>query len=146
MHTTQYRTDVGATLAEGLVGAARASLGDTLRSVVYFTPADFDVLYVRQDIGGDPDAVRERKGRLVGYEATGFAEAPVRTALAAESDDDGIGPYEFTVRFHGDGFVARVIEGEAGVLLTTDDMEVDAFEEAATAVRSLLRGRDPAGR
>ncbi|MFC3478217.1 DUF7522 family protein [Halobacterium litoreum] len=72
------------------------------------------------------------------FERTGFAEGPVRTAIADRAGDSDIGPYEFTVRFHRDGFVVRVIQGDAGVLFTTDAMNVDAFEDAATAIRGLL--------
>lgn len=137
METTH--TEVGEQLASELVAAARTGLGDLLRSVVYFTPAGFDVLYVRSDVDGGGSSAREAADRLVDFETVGFAEAPVRTVLAT-SEAVGIGPYEFTVRVHRDGFVVRVIEGEGGVLLTTDAMDSDAFEEAATAARALLRG------
>ena len=136
-HTTH--TGVDGKLAEELVAAARTGLGDLLRSVIYFTPAEFDVLYLRSDIYADEAEGREAKGQLVDFETVGFAEAPVRTAVAG-SEPAGIGPYEFTVRVHRDGFVVRVIEGEGGVLLTTDAMDIGAFEEAATAARALLGG------
>jgi hypothetical protein len=138
MQGKTFRTGIDDELADALVTAARTSLGDTLRSVVYFTPSEFDVLYIRADLDDDPGAVRERKGKLVDFEVTGFAEAPVRTGVAAAASGPDIGAYEFTVRFHGNGFVARVIEGDAGALLTTDEMDVSAFEDAATAVGKLL--------
>lgn len=137
METSPFRTDITDELAESLVRTARTSLSDTLRSVVYFTPSQFDVLYTRQDLYESPEASREAKADLVGFERLGFAEAPVRSGETGDGEPS-IGPYEFTVRFHRDGFVARVIEGDHGVLLTTDSMEVDAFEEAVTAVGRLL--------
>lgn len=123
------------------MSAVRPSLGDELRSVVYFTPAEFDVLYVRSDLYESPAAARESKSRLVDFEVTGFGETQVRSAISAEREPSSIGDYAFTVRFHEDGFVVRVLPGDAGVLFTTDSMDVSAFEDAATAVKRLLAGR-----
>ena len=123
-----------------IVAAARTGLGDQLRSVIGFTPGSFAVLYTRADLYEPGVDVPEVKRPLVELERVGFAEAPVRTALSADAPGTHIGPYDFTVRFHEDGFVARVIEGDRGVLLTTDSMDVRAFREAATAIRTLLRG------
>ncbi|WP_255194180.1 DUF7522 family protein [Natronobeatus ordinarius] len=134
-----FRTDCSTDLATGIVSAARTSLGDTLRSAVYFTPSAFDILYLRQDLYDSSDAARTAKQQLVELERAGFAEVPIRTLVAAEGTVSDIGPYEFTVRFHDDGFVVRVLQGDAGVVLTTDSMNVSAFEDAATAVRRLLR-------
>lgn len=136
-----FRTAIDDGLAENVVSAGRTGLGDTLRSVVYFTPSEFDVLYVRRDLYESPEAAREAKSRLIDFEMTGFAEAPIRSALSQRAQRSDIGPYEFTVRFHEEGFVVRIIEGDAGVLFTTDDMDVSAFEDAASAIRSLLAGR-----
>ena len=139
MNDRQYRTGVDPTTADELVSAARTGLGDTLRSIVHFTPSTFDVLYARRDLYDDHGAVRDAKSRLVAIERSGFAEKPLRTALGGDSlGRTSIGPYRFTVRFHDGGFVVRVIEGDSGVLLTTDEMDVRAFEEAAVAVRRIL--------
>jgi hypothetical protein len=135
-------TGIDEELADGLVSAARTSLGDTLRSVVYFTPSRFDVLYVRQDLYDSPEAAREAKSRLVDFERVGFAEAPVRTAISTDDDASGIGPYAFTVRFHEDGFVVRILGGDAGVVLTTDAMNVTAFEDVAGSIRALVSTSD----
>jgi hypothetical protein len=138
MDTETFRTRIDGERAENIVSAVRTSLGDSLRSVVYFTPSEFDVLYVRQDLYESPAAARESKSRLVDFEVSGFGEAQVRTAVAAEREPSSIGEYEFTVRFHEDGFVVRVLGGDAGVLFTTDAMDVNAFEDAETAVKHLL--------
>jgi hypothetical protein len=138
MDERPFETEIGDDAAESLVSATRTSLGDTLRSVVYFTPSAFDVLYVRSDLSDSRRRVRTAVSRLVEIERIGFAERPVRSAIA-ESDRGGtIGRYAFTVRFHEDGFVVRVLQGDAGVLLTADSMDVDAFEDAAAAVRRVL--------
>ncbi|MFO8114766.1 MAG: hypothetical protein R6U01_05305 [Halorubrum sp.] len=139
MADRQYRTGIDPATADGIVSAARTGVGDTLRSVLHFTPASFDVLYVRRDLYDTPEAARDAKSRLVAIERSGFAEKPLRTALGEGSlERTSIGPYRFTVRFHDDGFVVRVLEGDGGVLLTADEMDVRAFEEAAIAVRELL--------
>jgi hypothetical protein len=137
MENRQFRTDITAELAEAIVRTARTSVSDTLRTVVYFSPSQFDVLYTRQDLYESPETTREAKAELVEFERMGFAEAPVRS-VSSEGRHPTIGPYEFTVRFHRDGFVVRAIEGDHGVLLTTDSMEVDAFEEAVSAFKRLL--------
>jgi len=138
MSTAPVETDLDPDAADRLVSAARTSLGDTLRSVVYFTPSAFDVLYVRQDLYNTAAAAREAKSQLVEFERLGFAEKPVRTLLAQQGDGSDIGPYRFTVRFHEDGFVVRILGNDDGVLFTTDSMDVRAFEEAAIAIRRLL--------
>jgi hypothetical protein len=140
MAPKSFKTDITPETADSVVSAVRTSVGDTLRSVVYFTPSAFDVLYVRQDLYESDEAAREAKGRLVELEQVGFAERPVRTAIARERDRAGIGDYGFTVRFHENGFVVRLIEEDAGVLLTADRMDVTAFREATTAARRLLGG------
>ena len=132
-------TGIGGDTAESVVSAARTSLGDSLRSVVYFTPSAFDVLYARQDLYASDDAAREAKAELVDLERVGFAERPVRTRLARRESGSEIGAYGFTIRAHEDGFVVRALEGDAGVLLTADSMDVSAFEEAITAVRGVCR-------
>ncbi|MBX0285536.1 DUF7522 family protein [Haloarcula salinisoli] len=138
MYEVPFQTDIETTFADSVVSAARTSLGDTLRSVVYFTPGAMDVLYVRQDLYESRQRAVEAKARLVEFERVGFAEAPVRTALSPPTAEDGIGAYDFTVRVHGEGFVVRVLADDDGVLLTTDDMDVEAFEEAAVAIRRFL--------
>jgi hypothetical protein len=138
MEQMSYETRIDVELADSVVSAVRTSLGDTLRSVVYFTPSAFDVLYTRRDLYDSAAIMTETKSRLVDFERTGFAEGPVRTTLAGMEGGSDIGPYEFTVRFHEDGFVVRIMQGDVGVIFTTDDMDVTAFEDAASAIRKLL--------
>jgi hypothetical protein len=135
--TDDYHTEVTEQLADQLVSAARTGLGDSLRSVVYFTPSKFDVLYVRRDLYDSPEALDRAKSRLVDSEVVGFAEASVRRAAQGGAASD-IGQYGFTVRVHDEGYVIRVLDGDRGVLLTTDSMDVDEFEETAVAVRKLI--------
>lgn len=140
MEQTRYETRIDQSFAESVVAAARTSVGDDLRSVVYFTPAAFDVLYVRSDLYESPAAARPAKAGLVEFERVGFAERRERSALSARGATPTVGPYEFTVRFHADGFVVRVLTATAGVLLTVDDVDVAAFEDAVAAIRGFLEG------
>jgi hypothetical protein len=143
-----FETNIDGRLAERIVSAARTGLGDELRSVIYFTPSAFDLLYLRSDLYGTPEAARRAKSELVDIERVGFAEVPVRSALVSErrgrdrTRQSTIGPYEFTVRFHADGFVARILNDDSGVLLTTDALDVDEFRTAAGSITSLLSDRD----
>jgi len=123
---------------DAIVSAVRTSLGDTVRSVIYFTPSAFDVLYVRQDLYGSSDEIHEAKSQLVEFERVGFAEGPIRTAIAQREGGSDIGPYHFTIRVHDRGFVVRVIVDDAGVLFTADAMDIAAFEDAAAAIVRLL--------
>ncbi|MDS0281692.1 DUF7522 family protein [Haloarcula onubensis] len=141
MYETPFETEIDTQVADSVVSAARTSVGDTLRSVIYFTPSAMDLLYVRRDLYDSRRRAIEAKSRLVEFERVGFAEAPVRTALSAPRDPESIGPYDFTVRVHEDGFVVRVLAEEDGVILTTDDMDVEAFDEAAVAITKLLRAQ-----
>jgi hypothetical protein len=123
---------------DAIVSAARTGLGDSLRSVVYFTPSTFDVCYLRRDLYESSAEAFTAKERLVEIERVGFAEHPVRSTIARRTAVHDIGEYEFTVRFHERGFVARVLAGDHGVLFTADEMDVRAFEEVATAVCRLI--------
>lgn len=138
MNQTRFTTDISAGLTDALVSAARTSLSDSLRSGIYFTPESFDVLYTRADLYDSEAAARAANAALVEFEVAGFAEAPVRSAASAAEVPSTIGPYEFTVRFYKHGFVVRMLGDETGVILTTDNMDVNAFTDAGSAIRSLL--------
>jgi len=142
MSSDTAETGIDGGRAESVLSATRTGLGDELRSVVYFTPSAFDLLYVRSDLYPSAGDARTRKAQLVALERVGFAERSVRTDIARSDDGPGIGQYDFTVRFHEDGFVVRVLAGDGGVLFTTDSMDVGAFREAVTAIRGVLDGPD----
>lgn len=140
MYSVPFSTGIDTTFADSLISAARTTLGDTLRSVIYFTEREMDLLYVRKDLYETQQGAMEVKSRLVEFERIGFDEAPVRSVLSVPGDPSSIGTYEFTVRVHDDGYVIRLLGDGVGVLLTTDEMEVEAFQDAAKAVTGLLEG------
>lgn len=112
--------------AAELISAARTATGDELRSVTYFTPTGHEQLYLRRDLEAAADM-----GPFVANERLGFASQ--QTYGASE-----LGEYRSTIRTFEYGYLTRVIVGEAGVFVTTDEMDIDRFEEVATALRRVL--------
>lgn len=126
--------------ADSLVSTSRAAIGDSLRTVVYFTPTDFEMLYIRADLYDErEDVLRKAKATFVESERVGFDSHETYNKLAAEPDvEPDIGEYEFTIRAFSEGFVNRIIVDDRGVLFTTDSLEFDAFEDLAIAIRTML--------
>lgn len=124
--------DIPEELTSELISACRTSIGDELRSVTYFTEDRVDQLYLRKDL--------DRTADLVGFaenERLGF-----RSQLAYGSTQ--LGDYHFTIRVFEHGYLMRVIVGEHGVWVTTDELRIDRFEELAAAVESILGDFTPA--
>ncbi|MFC6754068.1 DUF7522 family protein [Halorubrum tibetense] len=115
-----------------LLSAARTATGDELRSLTYFTEDDIEQLYLRSDLSRTADLL-------------GFAENE-RNGFHAQSlyADSQLGDYLFTVRVFENGYLTRVIANDHGVWVTTDSMEMDRFEELASALAAILRSFDPA--
>lgn len=113
-------------LADRLVRASRATMGDTLRSVTYFTPDGHEQVYLREDLAADADVAR-----FVDHESNGFdSHDAFRTSE--------LGDYNFTVHGFEDGYVTRVTTREEGVFVTADSLTIHRSEEVATALGELL--------
>lgn len=127
-------------LAESIVNTCRVTLGDSLRSVVFFTPDDAELLYLRSDLyEGDEERAQTVKYAFVENERLGFTSQETYKELATQPlTEPDIGLYEFTIRVFSDGFVSRVIVGDHGVLLTTDSLDIASFEDKAVAIRKML--------
>lgn len=113
-------------LADELISVCRTTVGDELRSMVYFTEDQIEQVYLRSDL--------EQTADLIGFadhERMGF-----RSQSAYR--DTQLGEYEATIRMFEYGFLTRVIEGDHGVWVTTDSMDIDRFEELSTALRKVL--------
>ena len=124
--------------SDSVVSAARTTLGDSLRSVITFTPSDHEVVYLRRDLADDPVGRRTRS-EFVDVERFGFASQGRFNRLSAEHGiEPEIGAYVATLRVFSNGFVARVIVGDHGVLVTTDELDIGSFEELAVTLRKLL--------
>jgi len=124
--------------SDSVVSAARTTLGDSLRSVITFTPGDYDVVDLRHDLADDPVG-RRLRSEFVDIERFGFTSQGRFNRLSAEhGTEPGIGEYVATIRAFTNGFVTRVIVGDHGVLVTTDEFDIGTFEELAVALRTLL--------
>ncbi len=123
-------------LAERIERAARTAVGDSLRSITYFTPDAFEQLYLRADLSGDADLAG-----FVEHESAGFR---ARTAYR----DSELGGYRYTVRAFENGYLTRVTVDGQGVFLTTDGLTLRRSEDVAEALASVLdrRARGRAGR
>jgi len=128
----QYMSRPSDQHVDELLSAARTATGDELRSLTYFTEDEIDQLYLRSDLSQTADLV-------------GFAENE-RQGFHSQSmyANTQLGDYLFTVRVFENGYLTRVIAGDHGVWVTTDSMEIDRFEELASALASVLRSFDSA--
>ena len=117
--------------AEDIVTTARTATGDSLRSVTYFTRSDYDQIYLRDDLERDADL-----STFVGHEWRGYRE----TQNAYENSE--LGQYRFTVRAFKNGYLLRVAADRRGVLITTDGLSMQSYEEIAEALDRLLRDRE----
>lgn len=111
---------------EELLRACRATLGDELRSLTYFTDEEYDHLYLRDDLerGDDPEAFVEN-------ERQGFSSQ--RTYEWSK-----LGEYEYTIRVFEFGHLVRVIADDEGVYVTTGDLTMDRFGELVEAIQTML--------
>ena len=113
-------------LADELVSICRTAVGDELRSITYFTDDDVEQLYLRSDLDQTADLV-------------GFAEHE-RLGFHSQSAyrNTQLGEYGATIRMFENGYLSRVIRGDHGVWVTTDDMSMERFEELTSALESVL--------
>ncbi|MFC6974158.1 hypothetical protein ACFQL1_04905 [Halomicroarcula sp. GCM10025709] len=115
-------------LADSIVTTARTATGDSLRSVTYFTRANYEQLYLRGDLEQDADL-----NDFVGHEWQGYKQ----TENAYQESE--LGDYRFTVRAFENGYLLRVATERQGVLITTDGLSMNSYEEIADAIDKLLR-------
>jgi hypothetical protein len=122
--------DVSNELESELVRSCRTTVGDELRSVTYFDASEEKQLYLREDLSSDADIV-------------GFADNE-RLGFRSQSVYHGseLGEYQFTMRVFDHGYLTRVIAGDHGAFVTTDELPMNRFEELASAVRSVLTEHD----
>ncbi|QLG50394.1 DUF7522 family protein [Natrinema halophilum] len=117
--------------SEQIVTTCRTAIGDSLRSVTYFTRDDYEQMYLREDLERDADLAT-----FIGHEWRGFKT----TQTAYEGSE--LGAYDYTIRVFENGFLVRVTNDREGVFVTTDGLTVKDFEEVATALDSFLSERE----
>jgi hypothetical protein len=121
------QTIIDPDFADEIVTTARTATGDSLRSVTYFTRANFEQLYLREDLEQDADL-----NDFVGHEWQGYKQ----TENAYQ--DSELGEYKFTVRAFENGYLLRVTSDRSGVLITTDGLSMNSYEEIAEAIGRML--------
>ncbi len=114
--------------ADNIVRTSRTSLGDSLRSVTYFTRDDYEQLYLRDDLSRDADLTS-----FIGIEWRGF-----KTAQAAYEGTE-LGDYQYTIRVFDNGYLMRVTDNREGVFVTTDSLTMGDFNNVAQSVQKVLR-------
>jgi hypothetical protein len=115
-------------LESRLVSAARTAVGDSLRSLTYFTPDAYEQVYLRAGLESDADLAG-----FVEHESVGFR---ARTAYRGSE----LGEYRYTVRAFQHGFLVRITAEGHGIFFTVDDITLRSAEEAAEAVSRVLSG------
>lgn len=115
-------------LAEQLESACRTAVGDSLRSITYFTPDGYHQIYLRSDLDSDADLAG-----FVDHESIGFR---AKTAYRGSE----LGDYRYTVRAFENGYLTRVTVGHHGVFITTDGLTIRGSEEVAEAISRVLKG------
>jgi hypothetical protein len=113
-------------LAERIERACRTAVGDSLRSITYYTADDFEQLYLRSDLDSDADLAG-----FVDHESVGFR---AKTAYRGSE----LGEYRYTVRAFENGYLTRVTVDRHGVFVTTDGLTMRRSEDVAEALRSVL--------
>lgn len=113
---------------ERLSGTSRAVLGDSLRSVTYFTRTEYDQVYLRSDLERDADL-----DTFIGHEWQAF------TIIQDSYGESELGEYEYTIRKFENGFLIRVATEDEGVFVTTDGLTLRDFDDVATALRETLK-------
>jgi hypothetical protein len=114
--------------ADQIVTTSRTAIGDSLRSVTYFTRDDYDQLYLREDLKQDADLTS-----FIGHEWHDF-----KTAHAAYEGSE-LGDYDYTIRAFNNGYLVRVGDEREGVFVTTDGLTMQDFENVASSIKEVLR-------
>jgi len=117
-------------LAERIVTTCRTAVGDSCRSVTYFTRDDFDQLYLRGGLERDADL-----STFIGHEWHDF-----KTTQEAYRGSE-LGRYRYTIRVFENGFLVRITSDREGVFVTTDGLTLKDFEELTAAVQAVLADR-----
>lgn len=113
--------------AENVVRSVRATVGDELRSIAYFTEDECEQLYLRADLDRAADLASFADAEWADFETT-------RDAYR----DSELGGFRYTIRVFENGFLLRVAREDAGVFVTTDGLTLRDFREAAAALDDLL--------
>lgn len=112
-----------------LTTVCRTVVGDSLRSITYFTRTDYAQVYLREDLERDAD--------LQSFIGSEWQDFNVTQDAYHESE---LGEYRYTIRVFENGFLVRITTEDIGAFMTTDDITLRDFEELATATTKVLEG------
>lgn len=112
---------------ERFAQVCRTAIGDSLRSVTYFTRSDYEQVYLREDLDRDADISSFIGAEWQDYNVTQDAYR-----------DSELGDYEHTIRVFENGYLVRITTEDAGVFVTTDGLTMQDFNALAAAVRETL--------
>ena len=113
-------------LDEELLSACRTMVGDELRSLTYFTADDYRFIYLRDDLSHEESIAPIARNERMGFASQGTYEDPE------------LGDYRATIRVFTNGYLTRVIVGDHGAFVTTDELKIERFRELAQAVEEIL--------
>lgn len=113
--------------AERLVETCESVADRHLRSVTYFTDADYEQLYLRKDLSRDAD--------LESFTSVEWHESAIINDAYGTSE---LGEHHWTMRVFENGYLLRVSGADQGVFVTTDDLPMYTFERLGEALDDLL--------
>lgn len=126
-------TLLSAATAEEVVETCRSIAGDRLRSVTYFTDADYAQLYLRDDLARDAD--------LESFTSVEWHESAIIDEAYGTSE---LGGQQYTIRAFENGFLLRVSGRHHGLFVTTDGLPMSTFERLGETLDGLLEELSPA--
>ncbi|MFP8888678.1 hypothetical protein ACLI4U_02775 [Natrialbaceae archaeon A-CW2] len=113
--------------SDRLEAACSETVGQALRSIVYFTEDDFEQVHLSDYLSAEADIAA-----FVDNEREGFHR--VSTHEGSE-----LGRYEYTIRRFERGYLVRVISDSKGVFVTTNQLPTEEFDELASAVERVMK-------
>ena len=114
--------------AEEVIETCRTVASDSLRSVTYFTDADYSQLYLREDLARDAD--------LESFTSVEWHESAIIDDAYRTSE---LGGHHYTIRVFENGFLLRVSGQDHGLFVTTDELPMSTFEDLGETLGGLIR-------
>lgn len=114
-----------------LAQTCRTTVGDSLRSVTYFTTSDYEQVYLREDLARDAD--------LEQFVGTEWHDYNVTQDAYRGSE---LGDHRYTIRVFENGYLVRVTTEDSGVFVTTDGLTMQDFNALSTAISETLSSWD----
>jgi len=126
------QSDLPDELREELVTASRTAVGDELRSVTYFSEDAVQQIYLREDLEQSADLLEFADTERLGFRSQ------------TEYQNTELGDFRFNIRVFSRGYLTRVIGGDHGIFVTTDEMTLDRFEDLGAVLTGVLNEFSPA--